>query len=336
MQHSVNKVLGLLAWYLAVSSWGFAPLHHYHVQTKKKRTPSKALFRLKIHVENNDQLPTETSHSPDQYNQVIEKENVTEMIGLKEVDDHLDDFTAMWTKVGMISYIISMCLALPIALLPLSLSYNMGMITKKDMEYLSLEAGEMCARTLLTMIPFVNLKVWGVDGDDNKKPEPSIWVLNHTSMLDAFMLLAADQKLRGKHKRPIKFVYWKGLEANPVTKILFQMCGFIPVQMEGNAAGVLNNYDAACFRQLLKDAKTALEDGFDLGVLPEGQLNPHPELGLQQPIYSGAFTLAKMSHRPIRMIGMHGIDRLWNAEESLLKTSVIGKDVTMKAYPGKH
>jgi hypothetical protein len=47
----------------------------------------------------NDQLPTGTSNSPDQYNQVIEKENIPEIIGLKEVDDHLDDFTAMWTKV---------------------------------------------------------------------------------------------------------------------------------------------------------------------------------------------------------------------------------------------
>jgi hypothetical protein len=108
-----------------------------------------------------------------------------------------------------------MCVALPIALLPLYLSYNMGMITKKDMEYSSLEAGEMCARTLLTMIPFVNLKVSG-DGDD-KEPEPSIWVLNHTSMLDAFMLLAADQKLRGKHKRPIKFVYVSVLSSLPTT-----------------------------------------------------------------------------------------------------------------------
>jgi hypothetical protein len=101
MQHSVNRVLGLVAWYLAVSSWGFVPLHHYHVQTTQNiRTPSNDLFRLKIHdAKMNDQLPTGTSNSPDQYNQVIEKENIPEIIGLKEVDDHLDDFTAMWTKV---------------------------------------------------------------------------------------------------------------------------------------------------------------------------------------------------------------------------------------------
>jgi hypothetical protein len=48
---------------------------------------------------------------------------------------------------------------------------------------------------------------------------------------------------------------------------------------------------------MLKSTKAAIEEGFDIGIMPEGQPNPMPEDGLQ-PIFSGAFTLAKMSRRP--------------------------------------
>jgi 1-acyl-sn-glycerol-3-phosphate acyltransferase len=54
----------------------------------------------------------------------------------------------------------------------------------------------------------------------NELPEPAVWVCNHTSMLDVFLLMAADRKLRGRNKRPMKIAYWQQLEDNPVTKLL--------------------------------------------------------------------------------------------------------------------
>jgi 1-acyl-sn-glycerol-3-phosphate acyltransferase len=76
--------------------------------------------------------------------------------------------------------------------------------------------------------------------------------------------------------------------------------------MANNGHGTENDYDTSSFRTLLKSTKQAVEEGFDIGILPEGQLNPNPEAGLL-PAFSGAFTLAKMARRPIRMMGVHGM-----------------------------
>jgi hypothetical protein len=51
---------------------------------------------------------------------------------------------------------------------------------------------------------------------------------------------------------------WKQLEDNPVTKLLFRQCGFIPVQMADNGNGNENEYDISSFRTLLKETKTGL------------------------------------------------------------------------------
>lgn len=102
--------------------------------------------------------------------------------------------------------------------------------------------------------------------------------------------------------------------------------------MAANKAGEANNYDMKSFKNLLKLAKQAFEDGFDVGILPEGQLNPHPEIGLL-PCFGGAFTLAKMSRRPIHMMALHGTHQLWHAREDIGMT-VTGRDISVRAYPG--
>jgi hypothetical protein len=73
----------------------------------------------------------------------------------------------------------------------------------------------------------------------------------------------------------------------------------------------------------------AFADGFDIGVLPEGQLNPHPERGLL-PVFSGAYTLAKLSKRPIQMMALYGTNHLWDALDGMCCTSRV---VKVKAYP---
>jgi len=181
----------------------------------------------------------------------------------------------------------------------------------------------------MRFIPFAKVKVVTDAKDEN--PEPSIWVCNHTSMLDVFFLLATDKKLRGKKKRPIKIVYWKDLEKNPITALLFRMCGFLSVEMEDNGNGNANQYKTSSFKTLLKGIKQAFDEGWDIGILPEGQLNPNPENGLQ-PVFSGAFTMARMSKRPIRMLGLHGLHKLWHGDENIGMT-VTGREVKVRAYP---
>jgi 1-acyl-sn-glycerol-3-phosphate acyltransferase len=184
----------------------------------------------------------------------------------------------------------------------------------------------------MRIFPFASKTVL-VDEDDEqvKNPEPSIWVCNHISMLDLFFVLALDKKMRGKKRRPIKLLYWKGIESNPVTGFMCRMCGFIPVDMADNGNGNANEYDPKSFKQMLKSAKVAIEEGFDIGIMPEGQPNPTPENGMQ-PIFSGAFTLAKMSHRPIKMIALYGLHRMWHPNEKV-GMKCTGRNMAVRVYP---
>jgi len=65
--------------------------------------------------------------------------------------------------------------------------------------------------------------------------------------------------------------------------------------------------------------------------LPEGQLNPAPEKGLL-PVFGGAFSLARMSRRRIRMMALHGVNNLWHPHESIGMTPS-QRDVQVRAYP---
>ena len=101
--------------------------------------------------------------------------------------------------------------------------------------------------------------------------------------------------------------------------------------MADNEDGEDNEYDIQSFRTMLKLSKKALEDGFDIGIMPEGQLNPSPEDGLL-PCFMGAFTLARMSKRPIQMMALHGTHRLWHARPDIGMT-VTGREVRIRVYP---
>jgi 1-acyl-sn-glycerol-3-phosphate acyltransferase len=240
----------------------------------------------------------------------------------------LSPLVAALTKAGMIAFIVGMCLALPATLYPQKVLYRLGLISKRRKERWALSTSQFCSRNLLRLFPFCSVETIGTH-DDN--PQPAIWVCNHTSMLDVFLLMAADRKLRGRKRRPIKIVYWKNLEDNPVTKLMFRQAGFIPVAMAPNKPGEDNEYDKASFKLLLKDVKRAFEEDFDVALLPEGQLNPTPELGLQ-PIFGGAYTLAKMSRRPIYMMALYGIHKLWHPDEEIGMT-VTSRHVKIRTYP---
>lgn len=125
------------------------------------------------------------------------------------------------------------------------------------------------------------------------------------------------------------FAQWKQLEDNPITKLLFHQCGFIPVQMADNGHGKENDYDRSSFRSLLKDTKRAFAEGFDVGILPEGQLNPTPEQGLL-PVFSGAYTLAKLSKRPIHFMAHYNIHKLWHPTMGM---TCMSRNIKMKLYP---
>jgi 1-acyl-sn-glycerol-3-phosphate acyltransferase len=264
---------------------------------------------------------------------------------------HYPRWKATLVRTGMLLYIACMCLALPATLLPQQL---VGRLISESTwptprrQRLALLTGQFCARQLLKLIPFCRIECRSVavgSSEENSsdatatttspttdKPIPTVWVCNHTSMLDVFLLLAADKRLRGKHRRPIQIVYWKDLEKNPITRLLFQQAGFIAVGMADNGHGNANEYDKTSFKQLLKSCKHSMAQGFDIGLLPEGQLNPTPERGLL-PVFGGAQFLAKLAQRPIQFMAMHGAHYLWHPTDNRVR----GRHVTAQTYwPSRH
>ena len=108
----------------------------------------------------------------------------------------------------MVTYILSMCIALPVTLFPLYLLNRTKIINRVKKEKWSLMVGQFCSRWLLRIFPFARTRVFVDDKDENwNNPSPSIWVCNHISLLDVFFVLALDKKMRGKNRRPIKILY---------------------------------------------------------------------------------------------------------------------------------
>ena len=103
------------------------------------------------------------------------------------------------------AFILGMCITLPLTLLPQRLMLKFRLIDRVQSETMALWTGQTCAIWMLRLFPFCDITCF--PHYETNPPKPSIWVCNHTSMLDVFVLLAMDRKLRGKNKRPIKIVY---------------------------------------------------------------------------------------------------------------------------------
>lgn len=159
----------------------------------------------------------------------------TNTIEIPTEQQSLNKVQSKIVKSLMITYIVSMCVALPTTLFPVYLLHKVKVIDRVRKEKWSLKVAQLCSRSLMRVFPFASKRVLVNDDDEQvKNPQPSIWVCNHVSMLDLFFVLALDKKMRGKKRRPIKILYWKQLESNPVTGLMCKMCGFIPVDMADN------------------------------------------------------------------------------------------------------
>ncbi len=61
-------------------------------------------------------------------------------------------------RIGMMTFIAAMCLALPLTLYPQKLLYRLGIIDRVKKERWALATGQFCARTLLRIIPFCTIE----------------------------------------------------------------------------------------------------------------------------------------------------------------------------------
>jgi hypothetical protein len=180
------------------------------VASVSNRSPTTGLFPQSRNPKVATRLPVSIVPDTDLYPHQQKMNDDEEDRKTEQQQQSLSSIEAAMSKFGMILYIASMCVALPMTLFPLHILDQSKLISQTQREQWALSIGQHCASGLLTVIPFCDLKVIPSSYEQqhpSDKPEPSIWVCNHTSRLDVFILLAADLRLRGKNKRPIKCVY---------------------------------------------------------------------------------------------------------------------------------
>ncbi|GMH67875.1 hypothetical protein TrLO_g3029 [Triparma laevis f. longispina] len=231
------------------------------------------------------------------------------------------------TKILTTTFILTISLLLPPSiflsrLLTRFTSYlTFRKPTPQRLQSTSIRTSCFLSRLLLTLIPFCSLKLHNSKLTFNKR---KIFICNHQSMLDIFILMSVGGRVFGRGEG-VKIIYWKGAEDNLVTRYVFRSCGHIPVSMTSNAPGEENVYDPSSFKNLLKSVKST---EFDLGILPEGQLNPTPERGLL-PIYTGAETLKRILKAEYVFMGLKGTGEIWHPVEGIVGR---GRKVEVKVF----
>ena len=149
----------------------------------QSRNPNRSLVFARLPVS----IVPDTDHYPQPQKENDDEEGKT----TKPQQQSLSSIEAAMSKLGMILYIASMCVALPMTLFPLHILDQSKLVSQTQREQWALSIGQHCASGLLTVIPFCDLKVIPSSYEQqhpNDKPEPSIWVCNHTSSLDVFIL----------------------------------------------------------------------------------------------------------------------------------------------------
>ena len=138
------------------------------------------------------------------------------------------------------------------------------------------------------------------------KDDKYLFLSNHTSYMDLFLLIYLSSLFKNKHK--CKFVGMQQIFDWLIVGYVLKELGMIPIKMLPDN----NNHNQYCesSKKLLKErCRNELINGNSIFMFPEGRLNDNPSK--LNKIYSGAYYLSKETNTPIKIIGLKGIDKVW-------------------------
>ena len=158
-----------------------------------------------------------------------------------------------------------------------------------------------------------NLIFWikiEIDMDENDeidlKENNYIFVSNHVSYLDNFILLFLSKKFKNNHYG--KFVGMEKILSWPIIGYVFKELGLIPIKMLEDINNS-NNYCEESKKKLKKDCNRLLINKYSLFLFPEGRLNDNPKK--LNKIFSGAYYFSKNTNTKIKLIGLKNIEKIW-------------------------
>jgi 1-acyl-sn-glycerol-3-phosphate acyltransferase len=159
---------------------------------------------------------------------------------------------------------------------------------------------------LAVLRPLFNLLFsWKVEGRENiPSTGPLILVANHASLLDPFLLVFG-------FPRWITFVAKEELFHSLFLRFWLRWAGALPLRRDGKVSEK---------QRILESARKALDEGFVLGMFPEGGRSLDGKLGKGRP---GSAVIASRTNVPLLPIGIAGTDKVKGASWLWKRPSIV-------------
>lgn len=141
--------------------------------------------------------------------------------------------------------------------------------------------------------------------EDVLSTRASVIVCNHISYLDSILMIS----LFARHRTIVKTRFFK----IPVFRQVMELSGYIPSTSEGDLSELII--------RRIEEMDRFFEDGGNLFIFPEGTRSRGGAIG---PLNKGAFKIARLSRRPIKVLFVHNTDKLFRPGRFLFNTRFEG------------
>jgi 1-acyl-sn-glycerol-3-phosphate acyltransferase len=141
--------------------------------------------------------------------------------------------------------------------------------------------------------------------EDVLSTRASVIVCNHISYLDSILMIS----LYARHRTIVKSRFFK----IPIFRQVMESSGYIPSTSEGDLSELII--------RRIEEMDRFFEDGGNLFIFPEGTRSRGGDIG---PLNKGAFKIARLSRRSIKVLFVHNTDKLFQPGKFLFNTCFEG------------
>jgi len=150
--------------------------------------------------------------------------------------------------------------------------------------------------------------------DDVLSIRSSVIVCNHISYLDSILMISLFEQ----HRTIVKSRFFKV----PIFRQVIELSGYIPSTSEGNLSDLII--------RRVEEMDRFFEGGGNLFIFPEGTRSRSGTIGQ---LNKGAFKIARLSQRPIKVLFVHNTDKLFQPGKFLFNTCYKGT-ISVEALAG--
>ena len=150
--------------------------------------------------------------------------------------------------------------------------------------------------------------------DDVLSIRSSVIVCNHISYLDSILMISLFEQ----HRTIVKSRFFN----IPIFRQVIELSGYIPSTSEGNLSDLII--------RRIEEMDCFFESGGNLFIFPEGTRSRSGAIGH---LNKGAFKIARLSQRPIKVLFVHNTDKLFQPGRFLFNTCFEGT-ISVEALTG--